>query len=297
MNFPYNVFNPFNNADLHWRFSQTFRYLCAGKTLEKIPSKPLADFTYSTLACRRDLPLAQTSIYTLGVQAERLPSLLVAIDESLSSEEIREALYFWPYNIEIVTRQHVALASEKPNNNLIAEFCRKHIFGYKLALCLNTAKSSRHIYADTDVLWHGDVCKLMQKYNSQPIYAGIDSTPSYDPQLVEKILELYKIDLLHPPFVNAGLAIYNNCSDLEEIIEPLLTNTVAQPSIHEFAEQSVVAALVKKIGNVMSPLDIEVSCNNMTLCQPSFKGKTWIARHYIRPVRSQFWLDAFWAIN
>jgi hypothetical protein len=263
----------------------------------KLATKPPANYSYLTLACRADLLMTRLSLYSLARRSSTLPRLLVALDETLSEEDLREALSFWPTDVECLTRDGVASYWDASGDRQLTDFSRRHIFAYKLASCLMISREGRVLYADSDVLWFGDADGLMRECVSLPLYATTDIYASYNQGLLDT-LPVSLMDLMHAgPYVNAGVAIYNR--DLPEVglFREYLEASLAEDSVHRFSEQGLVAALTKKIGGVIPDTAVCMDHEERSVFLPSFRSKSWYARHYIsRPdLRAQFWIDAFWA--
>jgi hypothetical protein len=287
-----NVINPFNNANLAWRTSTLFQHLLAQKKFKLLPSKPPANFAYLTLMCRRDLLMTQLSLLSLARVCTKLPSLIVAHDESLVAQEVREALSFWPQPIKCLDCPTVASYHQVKGLEQLAIFCKRHIFGFKLAACLYAVNTGQLLYADADVLWFKDPEPLVTSHTDKVVWGAEDCHPSYDPDLLRYLPEDQVQLLSKKPFVNAGFALYNqlflNAIQLQTYTEVILKND----PIHEFSEQTLVAIHAKTEGGILTSEEVCVSCEYTTNIYPSFSGKNWFARHYIRPVRQQFWIDA-----
>lgn len=298
MRFPHNIFNPFNNADLRWRGSMLFQYLLSfGKTPQLTP-KPAADFNYLTLMCRADLVMTRLSLVSLAKNSSALPRLVIAHDESLSREEVRKALAFWPAPFDCFSREAVASYWDTSGRVMLAKFCSGHIFGYKLAACLRLAQSGRVLYADSDVLWFRDAVMLMKECYSLPLYATTDLGHSYNHRILKTLSENLESLLQSPPYLNAGVAVYNR--DLLELnqYDEYIREALSEDPVHRFSEQGLVAALAKQIGGVIPNDVICMAENDRNSILASFNGEPWCARHYVSMphVRQQFWIDAFWTL-
>lgn len=295
MRFPLNVFNPFNNADLRWRLSIISNYLLTKFSFQPIPNKPIAKFSYITLVCRADLLMTRLSILSLASVSRRLPSLIIACDDTLTVEDAASAFSFWPGPIKFLKRAHVA-EEVKECSGMLAEFARRHIFGYKLACCFMEAKKGRVLYADGDVLWFRDIYLLMEQCITLPLYATTDIAPSYNIALLGKLPEDLGEGLAESPYLNAGVAVYNRAIPGFGDFSRYLQHALAEEPIHRFSEQSLIAAIVKRHGGVIPNDAIAMRSANRFAFQASYRGRQWFARHYVSvpAIRMQFWIDALW---
>jgi hypothetical protein len=297
--FPHNIFNRFKRANLRRHSSHAFHHLLSKWNPRKLSAKSPASFSYLTLACRADLLMTQLSLYSLARHSAALPRLVVAHDETLSEPAVRKALAFWPASFECLSREAVALYWESIDGGLLARFCRKHIFGYKLAACLKCCRERRVLYADADVLWFRDASGLMRECVSLPLYATTDIYDSYNHGLLDTLPAPLASSLRERPYVNAGVAIYNR--DLPEIalFRSYVSAALAEDPVHRFSEQGLVAALAKQMGGVIPNNVVCMDHEDRFVFRSSFGGQSWYARHYIsRPdLRSQFWIDAYWVRN
>jgi hypothetical protein len=291
-----NPFLRFQRSNLRRKASETFHNLARRWNFKKVPSKPNAGFTYLTLACIDDLLMTRCSLYTLARSSSALPRLVVACDESLPEKVLKDSLDFWPSEIICLNREVVSNFWRMRADQQIADFCMRHIFGYKIAACLMLAVDSRVLYSDGDVLWFRDPVNLMGIHGEFPLYGSSDIYASYHHNLLGKLPGSLPEDLKNRPFINAGVAIYNR--DLHEIdrFRQYLDAVLSEDPVHRFSEQGLVAALVVQIGGVISSETVCMDHEESSLCLPSFRSKPWVARHYIsRPdLRAQFWVDSFW---
>lgn len=296
MRFPHNIFNPFNNADLRWRGSMLFQYLLSRGKSPCLKYKPPADFSYLTLMCREDSLMTRLSLLSLAKNSSALPRLVIAHDESISEEEVRKVLDFWPISFDCLSREEVASRLCASEGAMLAKFCNRHIFGYKLAACLLLAKECRVLYADSDVLWFRDAGMLMQECALKPLYATTDLGHSYNHRILSTLPENLEFLLQQQPYLNAGVAIYNRNLPELNLYHDYISEALSEHPVHRFSEQGLVAALAKQIGGVISNDVVCMAQNDRNSILPSNKDESWYARHYVSMprVRQQYWIDAFW---
>ncbi|EGJ30478.1 MULTISPECIES: hypothetical protein [Moorena] len=297
MRFPYYIFNPNNSANLKWRISEWRRYRIAFRNIPLIPEKPKANFSYVTLTCRKDLMMSQVSLETLARHTRALPDLVIAYDESLTESEVKEFFSFWPGKIYCLDRASTAAFHDERGWPLLADFCRKHIFGFKFAACLRIAHKNRVLYADSDILWFRDVVQLMNCYSKKAIYAAQDYTNSYNLRLLSKLPNALQEEMSYPPFINAGFAIFNRFISEIDNYQELLLYALTEDKIHLFSEQTLVAILAKTVGDTIQKQDVYVDKDRLTYWIESFHNQPWSARHYVGPIRHQLWIDANAALN
>ncbi|QIR37987.1 hypothetical protein HCG51_15610 [Tolypothrix sp. PCC 7910] len=279
------------------RISYYRQYRLSIRDTPMIPVKPIANFNYVTLTCRKDLKMTQLSLETLVRHSSALPELVVAYDESLTENEVQEAFKFWSRPFLCLDRLSTAKFHHDQGQQLLANFCDKHIFGFKLSVCLRVAQQNRVLYADSDVLWFRDSVELMKRYSEKAIYAAEDYNDSYNKKLLLKLDEQLQKYLAQTPFINAGFAIFNRFIPEIDEYKEFLSYILAEQPIHHFSEQTLVAILTKTIGDTIKEQDVYVKEHYLTSWKASFCQKPWIARHYISPVRHQLWIDAITAVN
>jgi hypothetical protein len=290
--FPLYIFNPRNSASLRLRYSSFCHYRLSRRRIPGLAPRPEADFAYLTLTCRQDILMTQLSLKSLWRTAHRLPSLAVAHDETLAGAEVLQSLSFWPGPVGCIDRAGTAAFHERNGAPFLAEFCRRHVFGFKLAACLRLAAEHRVFYADSDVLWLHDIGALMSRCGQKPLYAAVDCGPSYDFELAGRLGEARRNRLLTPPHINAGVALFNRALPELNTYDADLASLLANGPISQFSEQTLVALLVQDIGGTFGEEDVRVTEDRLTAPSPSFRHHPWIARHYISPVRAQYWIDA-----
>ena len=194
--------------------------------------------------------------------------------------------YVFILNLKQVAQRHL-----QRGNSFLAEFCQRHIFGYKLAACLLESSQSRVLYSDADVLWFSDPSITMKEYCKLPIYAACDPLLSCDVSLLH-IAEAYLgLSFRDPPFVNAGIAIYNSDPTESQNIDFLLARVLEKETIDNFSEQTIVTILARTVGGLIDSKDVFVGLADTINHPPSYFGTDWVARHYIRPARHLFWSD------
>lgn len=294
--FPRLALDPRNRLTARHRLSHLLQWWIALRGGQHIKNAPAADFGCLALVCPQDLLLLRANLTTMARHASKLPQLVLALDEALSEGEARHAMAFWPGQIAYFTRDTTAKYHEETGSNLIAEFCRRSVFGYKFAACLRRCITGRFLYCDADVLWFRDVVPFVDNHSRFPIFAATDPFRSYNEAFLACLPPEDRQRLVDPPFVNAGFAVWNSVPD-QGFINRMLSVALAGPNVHPLTEQTMVATFAKTVGGIIAAHDVNVMVEPRSFLRPSFRHTPWVARHYIGPVREQFWLDAWWALR
>jgi hypothetical protein len=249
------------------------------------------EFQYLTLTCHRDLLMTRVSLASLARKATRLPKLIIAHDESLTTDEARSYFSDWPEEVDFYSRLATEHHFEEIGEPHIAEFCRRHIFGFKLAACLLASENGRVLYSDADVLWFGDCFELMTCRNSMPLYGSSDLGFSFDQQLVGRLPAPLQESIYESPGVCAGFAIYNSKIIQQPLLHVLTRAILDEQLIGRFAEQTIVAALVCLIGEKLPGDFVRMLPTDFAKLRSSHQNTVAFACHYPDSLRPQFWID------
>lgn len=254
--------------------------------------KENADFQYLTLTCRRDIEMLRISLLSLEKSATSLPRLMVVHDDSIGELEVRSSLSFWPGKIAVIDRKTISDWHSKRGNVQVAGFCNAHVLGLKFAACAMQSTLERVLFVDSDVLWFNDVNEVIARHCDLPIYASGDAVRSYDEELLALGERELARELTFPPYVNSGTVVYNR--PLLEIADfrAMLTFMTERRPPSYFSEQTMIAMATKLVGAVMASEVIHISLQTDQSRRGSFHQQVWHARHYVKPVRQQFWIDA-----
>jgi hypothetical protein len=297
--FPWHIFHPKNLQSPARRLADVCRYwaLKSPCVLTSTGKEQTKEFCILLLVCARDIAMARISLKSMLTHCSRIPKLIVAHDQSLTSQEAVAFFADWSGDIEFFSQSETAEILEKCGETALATFCRRHIFGYKLAACVRSSINHRTLYSDADVLWFGDCNALMAKYSHACVLGSADLGPAVDDAVVKMFDPAISQLVLQQPRVCAGFAIYNVSMLQNSMIKEITGKIVLESEIGRLAEQTVVGALARTEGGVISLDDVQMIAPNHARFVDSFRGLPRFARHYPDIVRTQFWLDAGLAVK
>lgn len=241
------------------------------------------------------LSLLQEALVSIKKNFELLPSIYVFLDKDLSYNICKQNLSWLSIpNLTIIESSHCIGYHRKSGNELIALFAEQNPMGLKLAAILQIADLNHPVlYSDTDVLWFKDPSKTLAVLESdkQVSFAlSEDFQPAYDQKLIEKAnLSI----LMTAPFYCAGILFVKEALSFESkrILGELLQIAILQSN--HFTEQTIFAYLNKVSNNGgFDKHEFSIILDDQFKLMPTKREKL-VARHYIGPVRHQFWRDAF----
>lgn len=293
--FPVGVLNPLKPYSWNFRAARVCQYHLSRKKYHYPKEHSNQDFTYATLVSKGDLLLNRVSIASFLRIHQDLPVFALGLDGSASKEEVIKELSGLPIEMEFYGVNDVAHWHENAGHLALGRFCREHVFGFKLGLNLMLAEKKKVFYADADVLWFAPIQTEIARCCAKPIYASVDlSVSSIDFNLVEIIKGELGIDSIKPPFGCAGISLFNKApQDTIKIVDQICEKFIGRIKINRLTEQTIVALIAAQCGAFLDSRSIcmvDVYSNLL----PTWWRKKWIARHYAGPMRSQFWIDAFW---
>ena len=257
-----------------------------------LPAKRNLSFQLVTLVRSRDIPMLLASLASLVRHTSGCPSICVVLDDQENLEMVQDAIEPNRHAIQLMTRDEVVRLADKMGMHLEAAFARRHHFGLKYAAIQVLARGEATVYADADLLYFKDIRSLIERPSDKPLTASLDYQHSYSPFVVAQAGTLYGLNLLSLKPINAGFTLWRGAFDPHQTAA-MLTRILAQPEISLFDEQTLVASLAHRAGSAFGEDDVLVSDSFLTTSGPSCRNKPWSVRHYVGPVREQFWIDAF----
>ncbi len=289
--FPWGILYPVSGLSFADRLLSLRRYR-VGRLLDiPVPSKPRADYTLVTLVSQRDLLMGKAGMASAVMQAEALPRMLVVCDKSTTPGEVRAFFGSLASCCEFQDVETIAARCENAGMSALAVFCRRHVFGCKLAANALESSGGRVLYADGDILWYGAPERLMEKYHALPIYGAHDYRKSYDEVFLGGLSAADRALLAGEPSVNAGLSIFNKPLSSLEQFDHWCGLAAGTSDLNHFTEQTIVALLVKRFGGVISSRDVEMVTGSAEEANDE-SARSPIARHYVTPGRRKFWPEA-----
>jgi len=300
LRFPRWIFNPLNNASLHYRSASACQYLLGkhSKFTATLSSERDSRYTYSTLISRNDRFLAYCSISSLLRTLTTVPSIAVGLDNDFPKDE---ACSFFSGlsapSIKFYSREEISHWLESNSHSNLAWFSHNHIFGTKLGLNIMLSKYNQVLYADSDVLWFNDISKSEYFDLEVPsLAASIDSGfQPYDPVLMDSLSKRYKFSVKLTPHGCAGVCLFGKNPDLALELDVLIENIRTTFDINRLTEQTVVSAISKRDGYYLSTHFISMD-SHTTVFSPSHSVSSCLGRHYPANFRPQFWIDAFYLL-
>lgn len=219
------------------------------------------------------------------------PKLIVGCDDSVSVQMASAFYRSWPGGVDAFAISDVAQWHRQRGDEIMARFCKAHVFGFKHCLCLMALEMNRQpvLYSDSDVLWFRDPAQLFAKYSSLSVFGSVDCGLSYNHSLLADFPE-FKALLADGWGINAGFAIFNDRPSYGSKENFFIERVLEEKPVHFFSEQTLFAILVKKYGGVIAKDDVVISESRSLF--PSWISKKWYARHYVSSVREQIWSDA-----
>ena len=290
--FPWHIFHPRNLQSPARRFADISRFHAFRKPpVLPATSAPEAEFFYLSLVCQRDLLLTRLNLASLLRHTATLPKLILAHDESLTQNEVKTEFADWPAEIICYSRDDCSQHMAQENRHEMAEFCNRHIFGYKLAACLRASQYGRVLYSDADVLWLGDCNELMSEHQQVPILGSHDIGIAIDDNVVEMLPEVAAKLVQEKPRVCAGFAIYNQPLLSHPLVADTVQQIIANAEIGRLAEQTLVGALARTEGGIIPAEHVQMIQPNTAKLRLAYSQRPAFARHYPYNVRPQFWID------
>nr|WP_294796396.1 hypothetical protein [uncultured Mucilaginibacter sp.] len=255
--------------------------------------KPIALFNYAVLCGATHFPFLKQGLLSIQKQFKNLPFVYVYLDFGFPENQISEILLLYPTcKLKIILASDCIKFHKEQKNDSLVRFAINNPMGLKLAAILQTLELNQPlVYGDTDVLWlrdpNSDIERLVN--GSTNIHMQYDYQPGYDFNLVEKA----QLSCLYEePYYCAGLMLINRLSKTQHDIIQSLLPILVENSEH-LSEQTIFAYLQKQAGiSGLSARKYILNYDGQFKIRFSI-GKEWLARHYIGPIRHQFWRDAF----
>jgi hypothetical protein len=267
------------------------RALAERVRLAGLPCRPVTLLTFAGFA---QLPLLRQSLASLLRTWPALPRVLVVSDGTLDAGSLDEAVGWWPGPIELTSWRTLLDELPQPARRHLVAFAARTPSGAKLGAIFASARRGPTLFVDTDVLWFRypeRIDRLVPLSETSTDNAHLllseDLMPSYDRNLVARRLP----HLADPPFYCCGFGYAEGdllaACDLSELLEEAAIRG------SWFTEQTVFAEAARQIAPAPWPAD-EVACpvDDWRTLRPTFPDRSWVARHYVTPVRHLFWLDA-----
>ncbi len=272
-----------------YRSSVLWRALLRALPAPRVAAKPVLPATFVTFGgAGHRLMLAQC-LASLGLTWPRLPRLRVVSDGSLDQATTARDLAWWPGPWELLSWRELAPGLCDRGHGALVRFAEREPMGRKMAAVAATALEGPTLYCDVDVLWFREPARLaeLSGRTAPQLVMSEDRVPAYDPELVPGRLP----DLAAPPFYCAGLLF----ADGDFLRASGAGELLAEAAERGFGltEQTIFAAADRRLGGECWPrTEIALFDDDRFSLGPSFRGRSWTARHYVGQVRHLFWRDA-----
>ncbi|MEI6429393.1 MAG: hypothetical protein WCO45_13580 [Pseudanabaena sp. ELA607] len=240
--------------------------------------------------------MLKESLFSLYRSWDKLPQLEIVSDGSLDKEEVMKMLSWWKGDKIFSTPEDCFEYHENLGRKSLVQFAKTNVMGLKMAAVLKSAEQSPTLYCDTDILWFRDLVNinfdlkiiLSNKSELPFLKMSEDFQPAYDQNLTHlpRFSHLPREKHLCAGLILASGNIFNFCN-LDDAIQ------VAIDKSNHFTEQTIFAEACLQLNGISYSRN-EISCfvDDQFSLIPTFFGKSWIARHYVGPVRHLFWRDA-----
>ncbi|HVE80299.1 MAG TPA: hypothetical protein VNA89_15650, partial [Gemmatimonadaceae bacterium] len=117
--------------------------------------------------------------------------------------------------------------------------------------------------------------------------ASRDYQPAYDLDLAGEDTAL----LASPPYINTGVTFLQG--DLLAAIDLARPLRVAAERYNHFAEQTILALAARRLAApTWAPSVVACFQDDHQSLAVTYRDRSWVARHYVGPVRHLFWRDA-----
>ncbi len=271
-----------------YRSSALWRALLRALPPPRVAAKPVLPVTFVTFGGAGHRLMLTQCLASLGLTWARLPRLRVVSDGSLDAATTGRDLAWWPGPWELLSWRDLASGLRERHEALV-RFAEREPMGRKMAAVAATALEGPTLYCDVDVLWFREPARLaeLSGQSAPTLVMSEDCYPAYDPALVPGRLP----HLTAPPFYCAGLLFAQG----DFLAAAGVSDLLAEAAERGFGltEQTIFAEADRRLGGACWPRDeIALSEDDRFLLGPSFRGRSWAARHYVGQVRHLFWRDA-----
>lgn len=253
--------------------------------------KPLCrDFRLLMMTGRPHLPMLRHCLHSLCHSWTSLPVLRVVSDGTLTPEELRHALQFYPGPMETIGWLQILEQLKSRHYASLVEYAERHSLGKKLLIILHSAASGTPtLWCDADFLWFRPLPeRWMPAIPTPGVAMTEDCCCCYDSQLLGIEPRLQP----EAPFYNSGLLLAQGNLIDDPVVHRMAKIASANP--HWFSEQTIFSTLAARHGKPTwskEQVFISVQYKNSLSLTPSYRYQSWLAHHYAA-ARPQFWRDA-----
>lgn len=262
--------------------------------LELLPSprpevKPTVPLTFLTFGGAAHRLMLRECIASLCSAWPRLPQVRVVSDGSLDLARTARELAWWPGSLELLDGRDLAARLTSPAFAPLVRFAARDAMGRKMAAIVASALEAPTLYCDVDVLWFRfpEGLEALLSTAGPRLVMSSDCRPMYDPALVPSRLP----ELARPPYYCAGLLFaagdFLAACDVADLLDHAAERGIG------VTEQTILAEANRQLGGGTWPAEeIVLWEEDRFSLGPSFRQRSWAARHYVGAVRHIFWRDA-----
>lgn len=279
-------------GSLAFRLPHLYRSLLRLKEIHTLPQKKPLNTSVIMMTGRNFIDMTRLSVLSIGQSWSALPKLIINTDGSLTVQDIREQLNFWPGEMIVEDWQSTATYHQNQNRPALVQYGQAHPFGKKLALILRYAGQQSVIWLDSDILFFNDFVPHLPKPLSTFFCGGTEDFIAAYHQAVINFTgnNLYRLY----PF-NAGLLYVSGQNIYEDFnLEKLIA--AVHPDYDFCTEQSIFAHIASKSLGIIWSKHIVKTFNSDSQQLVAMPVKNVVARHYTSNVRHLFWRDAFFRL-
>lgn len=254
---------------------------------EKLAPGSSCNFTYVTLCGRSHIPMLRESLLSLVRNWTVVPPIIIYTDGSVDVNVLKIEFKWLEPKLQVKHWKECLREIDPITERNVIDFACKHVMGKKFAIILSNGRKQPSFWCDADVLWFADFNINSIQAKSFQIIASADYQPSYS----KNLLPFYP-NLLAAPYVCAGMVFINGDIMSKVDLSKMLEVALNEPD--HFSEQTMVARTVVETGGKLWA-DDDIVCfeSDKGSFMPTYINKSWVARHYVSPVRHLFWRDAF----
>ncbi len=227
------------------------------------------------------------SLVSVQKKWDSIPELMIVTDGT-PADLIRQKLIDWPREVEIIVWTEAYDYYKNQNNDALAEYGKKELWGKKFISILYCASKYPCLYSDTDILWFSTP-KLSLPDTSPILKMTVDIEYCYS-DIMLKELDI-NLRSTHPA-LNAGLIYaHGNFTSFPKWAD-MCQYLATKPD--DRTEQTGFAILNSffnpsnyfTLNEVLIKIDDEFSLKNT-----SSSYKNILARHYVNVKFTTFWRD------
>jgi hypothetical protein len=272
-----------------YRSSVLYRGALALLPPPRAGEKPSLPLTFLTFGGAAHASMLRECIASLHLAWPRLPEVRVVSDGTLDLAKTAGSFDWFPEPLEVVDWRDLTARLTGPAFESLVRFAERNAMGRKMAAIVASALEGPTLYCDVDFLWFRfpESLEALLAAPGPKLLMSPDCRPMYDPALVPGRLPR----LAQPPYYCAGLLFAAGDFLAACDVADLLAYAAERGT--GVTEQTILAEADRQLGEGTWPAEeIVLWEEDRFSLGPSFRGRSWAARHYVGAVRHIFWRDA-----